>query len=202
MDGFERRKEQSKEEIRKAAWELFSQFGVDRVSIADIARKAGISQATIYNNFGNKDAIVREFVGGSVKELVTRAEEVLFPNMTYRTKMATFLQFIAGMMTSGQSSNAKTALRSVSIDIQNDPEIKKIREAAREKMIGMMLNLVAEGRQQGDVALNLSNEALSIYFEAFMEIFSHPELQIRYNQYPDIVQELGRLMMFGLKGEY
>jgi AcrR family transcriptional regulator len=58
-DGFTRRKEQSKEEIRKAAWELFGQFGVEKVSIVDIARKAGVSQATIYNNFGSKDALAK-----------------------------------------------------------------------------------------------------------------------------------------------
>ena len=54
--------EQSKEDIRKAAWELFGQFGVDKVSMADIAKKAGVSQATIYNNFGSKEALIREFV--------------------------------------------------------------------------------------------------------------------------------------------
>jgi AcrR family transcriptional regulator len=202
MDGFERRKEQSKEDIRKAAWELFSQFGVDRVSIADIARKAGVSQATIYNNFGSKAAIVREFVTGAVDELVTRAEGVLIPNLPYRAKMTAFLQFIAGMMAGGRPSSTETTLLAVSVDVQNDPEIKKIRAAAREKMTGLMLNLVAEGRQQGHVAPNLSDEALSFYFVAFMDIFSHPELQTRYTQSPGIVQELGCLMMFGLKGEY
>ena len=59
MDGFARRKEQSKEDIRMAAWELFSQFGVDKVSMTDVARKAGVSQATIYNNFGSKEALAR-----------------------------------------------------------------------------------------------------------------------------------------------
>ena len=72
MDGFARRKEQSKEEIRKAAWELFSQFGVDKVSMTDIARKAGVSPATIYNNFDSKEALAREFVSGMVEELVSR----------------------------------------------------------------------------------------------------------------------------------
>jgi DNA-binding transcriptional regulator YbjK len=49
MNGFERRKEQSREDIRRAAEQLFSRFGTDRVSVNDIAREAGVSQATIYN---------------------------------------------------------------------------------------------------------------------------------------------------------
>jgi AcrR family transcriptional regulator len=202
MDGFERRKEQSKEDIRKAAWELFRQFGVDRVSIADIARKAGVSQATIYNNFGSKAAIVREFVTGAVEELVARAEEVLTPNLPYREKMAVFLQFIANMMANGRPSVAESTIFASSVDVQNDPEIRRIRVSAREKMTGLMLNLAAEGRQQGQVAATISDAALALYFGAFMDIFSHPEMQFHYTQKPGIVQELGGLMMFGLRGEY
>jgi AcrR family transcriptional regulator len=58
VNGFTRRKEQSKDDIRKAAIELFSQFGIEKVNISDIARKAGVAQATIYNNFGSKDIYV------------------------------------------------------------------------------------------------------------------------------------------------
>lgn len=202
MDGFERRKEQSKEDIRKAAWELFSQFGVDRVSIADIARKAGVSQATIYNNFGGKDAIVREFVTGAVEHLISRVEEVLAPSLPYHEKMAVFLQLIAEIMSSGQPSTAERTMFASSMDVQNDPHISKIRAAAREKMTGLMLNLVNEGRQQGQVSTTTSDAALVIYFGAFMDIFSHPELQLRFFQYPGILKDLGALMMFGLKGEH
>lgn len=201
MDGFERRKEQSKEDIRKAAWELFNQFGVEKVTIANIARKAGISQATIYNNFSSKDALVREFVSGSVEHLVVRAQEVLGPDLPYREKMGAFLQFIASMMASGHPNTAEKIILANSVDLQNDPEIKKIRLAAQEKMTGLMLSLVAEGREQGQVDVSISEDALVFYFEAFMEVFSHPELQARFFARPSIVQELGMLMMFGLRGE-
>jgi AcrR family transcriptional regulator len=201
MNGFERRKEQSKDDIRKAARELFSQFGVDKVSIMDIARKAGVSQATIYNNFSSKDTLVREFVSASVEYLVARAQEVLSPDLPYREKMGAFLQFIAAMMASGRSNTAEKILLASSVDVQNDPEIKKIRLAAHEKMTRLMLSLVAEGRQQGQVDASISDEALIIYFGAFMEVFSHPELQTHFFTQPSIVQELGVLMMFGLRGE-
>lgn len=201
MDGFERRKEQSKEGIRKAAWELFSQFGVDRVSIADIARKAGVSQATIYNNFGSKEALAREFVTTAVEELMSRVKAVLTPEKLYREKMAAFIQFIAELMTSGRPSAAESAIFASSIDLQNDPEIKHIRLEAQQKMTALLLDLIQEGKQQGQVNPNLSEETLTIYFAAFMDVFSNPRLQHRYYQLPALIHELGSLMLYGLRGQ-
>ena len=117
MDGFTRRKEQSKEEIRKAAWELFSQFGVDKVSIANIARKAGVSQATIYNNFGSKEALTREFVTTAVEHLVNRVQEVLTPEKPYREKMAAFIQFLSAIMTYERPSVAVDPIFTSSSDL-------------------------------------------------------------------------------------
>lgn len=129
-NGFARRKEQSKEEIRRAAWELFSQFGVERVSIVDIARKAGVSQATIYNNFDNKEALAREFVTSVVDRLVARAGDALAVELPYREKMASFVQFIATIMTHDRPAEENMTLFTSSADLQRDPEIRKIRGAA------------------------------------------------------------------------
>jgi len=201
MDGFARRKEQSKEDIRKAAWELFSQFGVDKVSIMDIARKAGVSQATIYNNFDSKDALAREFVTAAVKQLVDRVQEILTPEQQFRDKMAALIQFISDMKVNGRPSTSENVVFASSIDLQNDPEIKKIRIEAQEKMINLMLGLIQEGKIQGQVNPDLSDEALSIYFVGFMDVFSNPHLQPQFYHHPDLVRELGALMIFGLSGE-
>ncbi len=204
MDGFERRKEQSKEDIRRAAWALFSQFGVDKVSIIDIARKAGVSQATIYNNFGNKEALVREFVTGAVENLVNSVQEILTPKMSFQEKMAAIIRFISEMIVSGQPMAQPPAAERVifsSLDLQNDPEIKKIRTIAQEKMTILMLDWIREGKEQGQVNPNLSEAALRIYFAVFMDAFSSPQLQQQYYHNPDLVQELGVLMMHGLSGQ-
>jgi len=202
MDGFARRKEQSKEDIRKAAWELFSQFGVDKVSVADIAHKAGVSQATIYNNFGSKQALAREFVTSAVEQLMNHVQETLIPQMQYSEKMAAFIQFISEMMMKGRPTAAENAIFASSMDLQNDPEIKKIRVEAQKKMTNLMLGLIREGRQQGQVNPDLSDDALSIYFAVFMDVFSNPELQHRYYQHPELVRELGSLMIYGLSGQH
>lgn len=200
MDGFARRREHSKDDIRKAAWELFGQFGVDRVSIVDIARKAGVSQATIYNNFGSKEALAREFVTAAVEHLVNRVQELLAHEQLYRDKMAAFFQFISETMMDGRPSAGDNAIFASSLDLQNDPEIRKIRMEAQERMIQLLLGLIEEGKQQGQVNPDLTESALRIYFSVFMDIFTHPELHRHYFQHPGLVQELGSLMMYGLTG--
>jgi AcrR family transcriptional regulator len=201
MNGFTRRKEQSKEDIRKAAWALFSQFGIEKVSIVDIAHKAGVSQATIYNNFGSKEKLVHEFVTTVVDQLVDRIQEILTPDKLYWEKMAAFIQFITEIMAHERPSEADGTVFTSSFDLLNDPEIKKIRDSAQDRMTNLLLGLVQEGKKQGQINLDLSEEAFRIYFKLFMDIFTDPQLQYRYYHDPKLVQDLGLLMINGLGGQ-
>ena len=65
----ERRIAQNKERIIRAALELFRVHGIRKVVINDIAQKAGLSPATIYNHFGSKE----DLVYATVKHFVTSA---------------------------------------------------------------------------------------------------------------------------------
>ena len=62
MKGPERRAERNKERVLRAALELFQAHGIKKVAINDIAQKAGVTPATVYNRFGSKDALVRDVV--------------------------------------------------------------------------------------------------------------------------------------------
>ncbi len=61
MNGFEKRKERKKDSIRQAALELFRSLGFRKVSIAEIARKAGVSQVTIYNTSAARKLLSRRY---------------------------------------------------------------------------------------------------------------------------------------------
>ena len=201
LDGFTRRKERSKEDIRHAAWELFGQFGVEKVSIVDISHKAGVSQATIYNNFGSKEALAHEFVTSVVDQLVNRVQDVLSRDLPYWEKMAAFIQFITEMMANGRPPAVDVTGFTNSINLQNDPEIRKIRDAARERMTNLLLGLIREGKGQGQIYSSFSEDALRIYFMAFMDIFIDPQFQHQYYKNPTLVQDLGLLMINGLGGK-
>jgi AcrR family transcriptional regulator len=52
----------TRESILSASLELFTEFGIDKVTIAKIARKAAVSQPTVYAVFKSKEGILRELM--------------------------------------------------------------------------------------------------------------------------------------------
>jgi AcrR family transcriptional regulator len=175
---------------------LFTQFGVEKVSVNDIARKAGVSHATIYNNFGSKDALVQEYVTTMVEQLMGSAETILILDKPFDQKIAVLFQFITEMTGNSQPAINNPIFTS-SVDLQNDLQIKRLRESAQEKMTQLIMQLVAEGKQQGQVNPDLSDESLAIYFSMFMDMFVRPEYQTQFRQNPKLITDLGSLMLHG-----
>ncbi len=54
----ERKKQQTREALRRAAWALFAERGYDETTLADIADAAGVSTRTIFAYFPGKEDIV------------------------------------------------------------------------------------------------------------------------------------------------
>ena len=58
MTGYERRKQQKRDQIIRSAIELFREHGIKKTTVQEIATAAAVSQVTIYNHFGDKHQLV------------------------------------------------------------------------------------------------------------------------------------------------
>ena len=189
MDGFERRKEQSKEDIRRAAEELFSRFGADKVSINDIARKAGVSQATIYNNFGSKDELVHDYRKTIVNLITSRFREILVWKKSYVEKFQGLLQ-----------SWIDIADR-YKIEIE-DFETKQPLEAMGLEIENSFREFIKEGKDRGNLRSNLSDEAIITYIKFFQQgISNNPEIHNRIQRDSKLSDDLLSLFMYGIGGQ-
>jgi AcrR family transcriptional regulator len=54
----ERKKQQTRDEIARAAMELFAERGFDAVTVAEVADAAGVSEKTVFNYFPGKEDLV------------------------------------------------------------------------------------------------------------------------------------------------
>ena len=66
----ERKKLQTRQLIADASWALFSERGFDRVTVAEVARRADVSEATVFNYFPTKEDLVYHRMEAFEEELL------------------------------------------------------------------------------------------------------------------------------------
>ncbi len=54
----ERKKQRTRQQIAAAAWQLFAERGFDQVPVAEVANRAEVSEATVFNYFPTKEDLV------------------------------------------------------------------------------------------------------------------------------------------------
>jgi AcrR family transcriptional regulator len=73
----ERKKQQTRQAIAAAAFEMFAERGFDAVTVAAVARRADVSEATVFNYFPTKEDLVygrlEEFEAALVRTVRERA---------------------------------------------------------------------------------------------------------------------------------
>jgi AcrR family transcriptional regulator len=198
MDGFTRRKEQSKEDIRRAAEELFARFGTDKVSINDIAHKAGVSQATIYNNFGNKENLVRDYRSAIVKKIAGSFRGIVLMKKSWLDKVQGIMQSwidIADRYKLEIEDSGSPGDSSPGRDLKyHDPVGNEIENSFRE--------FIKEGKQQGNLRSDLSDEAIIAYIKFFQQgISRNPEIRNKMYRDPGMADDLLSLFIYGISGK-
>jgi AcrR family transcriptional regulator len=71
----ERKKQQTRQHIAETARRLFGKRGFDRVTVAEIARAAEVSEQTVFNYFPTKEDLVYWQLGAFEEELLTTIKE-------------------------------------------------------------------------------------------------------------------------------
>lgn len=195
MNGFERRKEQKKDNIHRAALELFRAFGFRKVSINDVAQKAGVSPVTIYNHFGSKDGLVREVIKNLFHIMIARYRDLIREEGSFLEKLQAIVfnkSQIAGQF---QGELAQAAL-------SQDFEMRQFVESMWQGEINqLLLELFEDGRKQGYISPDLSQEAILTYYEIIRQgLYNSPHIQARMEQNPALLRELISVFTYGLNG--
>ena len=195
MDGFARRKEQKKESIRRAALELFQLYGFAKVSVKDIARRANVSQVTIYNHFGSKDELVRQVIKTLSLSLLEKYRTIIKGEGTFLEKLELIVFDKMEILSQYQEELMQTIIRS-------DPEIQRFFESIWQREVNQLaIDFFDEGKRQGYVSRELSQEAILSYYEILRRgIFASSSL-VNTEHNVKLMRELMSLFLYGLVGK-
>jgi len=146
-----RRKEARPSEIVEAALEVFAEKGFAAAKLDDIARRAGISKATLYLYFETKEEIFRAVAQAAVVSLLEALESSAEPSAAPFAELAPrLLSRAAGMMKGGR---VPSIARMVIGESRNFPDLARIwHDDVVARVIGRITGIIARAVARGEVA--------------------------------------------------
>ncbi|OIJ21474.1 TetR family transcriptional regulator [Anaerobacillus alkalidiazotrophicus] len=190
MDGFQRRRELKKRNILEAALALFMKHGIQKVSIVEIAKEATVSQVTIYNYFESKHKLIHEVFNFYINKAVVDFENIIEAKLPFPEKVKKII------------FNKKEAASQIHEEfyqymMKEYTEGNDIEKLYNEKAIPYFLRLFEEGKEQGYVDPNLSNEAILFYVHMLKEYIQKEEV---YQKILPLTEDITNIFFYGIVG--
>ncbi|WP_042220621.1 TetR/AcrR family transcriptional regulator [Oceanobacillus manasiensis] len=192
MDGFERRRERKKQSILDAALRLFMEFGVQKVSMNEIATKAKVSQVTIYNYFKNKERLVEEVIHYYVDQVWQESDAVLKSDLPFPKKIE---KLIFNKKESADSIHENFYQHFMKAYTAGDGYMEKL---VTNEAIPKMMRFFDEGKSEGYVDPTISNEAILFYIQMMNE---HLQKKDVYSKILPMTEDIMHILYYGIVGK-
>ncbi|MED1780515.1 TetR/AcrR family transcriptional regulator [Brevibacillus fortis] len=192
MDGYKLRTEKKKEQIVKVTFELILAFDANRISIAEVAKKAKVSPVSIYNYFGSKDELIRYTILHVMEKKIEEYEEILREDISFYEKL--------GKIMFDRGETFKNLETNWIQSFMDDAGMKEyVEEFYETRTIPFFTRLVDEGKKEGCIAQHISLEAILHYIQIFKEALGRPGFFTHTS--PSVLRDLDHLLYYGLVGK-
>jgi AcrR family transcriptional regulator len=96
-------RERQSRRILVAAWKLFDERGIDRVTMAEITLASGVQPSTMYQYFANKDDLVWALLREYMQEVSGRAKQSVDAAPNALARLTALLDFMADELKNNQA---------------------------------------------------------------------------------------------------
>lgn len=158
---------QSREAILTAAQALFSERGLHQTSMTDIAAAAGLSRATVFNQFGSKALVLDAITAQSLRAYVDLLDQALKDETAPTSELVSRL---FAQMSRGLSANRAMyrevfgEIRKVSMGLEAEGASPVLRRAAFERLTALM----RRGQTRGELTARRPAETLATAFDSLL----------------------------------
>ncbi|MFC1903064.1 TetR/AcrR family transcriptional regulator [Chloroflexota bacterium] len=195
MKAYERRIERNKERILRATLELFQVHGIKKTTTNDIARKAGVSPATVYNHFDSKEDLTRATIKYFLTGVAADFRKIVEGDLPFLKKLEQVILYKSDMFGQYQGELLQTL-------ITEDPEIRQLVESvSRVEITPYVIDFYEEGKRQGYINPELSTETIMLFSEITRKgMTAESSLSEDPEHNRKLLQELIPLYLYGIMG--
>lgn len=167
MNGFEKRAERIKAKILETTLELLRGTDPKKLRIADISKEASVSQVTIYNYFGSKEALYRQV-------FIRYTETAVRDFEAYMNEGHSFKEKIEHILLLKDESYRQMPPRVIQELLKDDPELAQYLDRMyREKTVPLTVRILQEGKESGDISENVSVESVLAFMNLYMSQYEN-----------------------------
>lgn len=192
MNKYEQTTEKKKAAIIKSALSLFKERGFTDVSMKEIATSAQVSQASIYNYFGSKEAVVAECTKFIMEDTFKQAFDLLEKEMFFIDKLKLALSLCSESLNKSiskyftQKALCDKTLSSLIINYINRGKAEIYRE------------YIELGKKEGAIDSNIPTEIYLNFIDTINLLGSRTEY---YKDNENYTEYLHKLFLYGIIGK-
>ena len=153
--------------ILAAAHRLFAARGAEDVTMAEVASKAGVARATVFNQFGSKHAVVEAIT----EDVLAGYVAILDAALADRDSAApALIRSLFEQMGSGIEADRRfyravfREIAKITVGLEEGGVSQRVRQAALDRLI----QLLTRGQARGEITRGLEPEDLARAFDSLV----------------------------------
>jgi len=192
MNKYELTTEKKKKSIINTALTLFKDKGFTSVSIKEIAALAHVSQVSIYNYFGSKEALIAECTNIVMSDTLQQAADILSQDMDFEEKIKLALLLCT------ENINLSIS-KYFTQEALNDPIlIDLLTKSINESKNTIFREYIELGKQEKVIATTISTETFLHFIEALNIMGSKIEFD---DNTSEKIKHIHHLFLYGIIGK-
>ena len=173
-------------QILKTAEDLFSRYGLKKVSVEEICRKAGVSKMTFYKYFPNKSDLFRQIWNQWIEEGYDYLDEVNERDVPFPEKIRLILGF---KLDFAARLNPDLLEEMLHFDFDT------------HAFTGRIVDWLLEAQARGDIRPEIRPEFLLGAFDSvYYPLFKDDELRKLYPDIAEFIKEIFNFYFYGIMG--
>ena len=179
-------------QIRDAGKELFWKFGIRRVTIEEICRKAEVSKVTFYKYFENKNDLAIHLLDTVYKESLMVYRELMSRDIPFEEKVRETIRM--------KMEGTQEVSNELIDDILGNPdeEIKTYYANIASSVLHEVVKGYSEAQKKGEVRQDIKVEFMLFFMGHMMELAHDDRLLGLYGNSRDAIMELLNFFFYGI----